>query len=162
MSLELRSSQFDPGGEIPIRFTCQGEDISPPLQWRGVPSDTKSLVLICDDADAPGGSFCHWVVYNLPPPPDMGRLPEAVPPGGEIPQGGMQGRNDFGEVQYNGPCPPEGPEHQYYFRLYALDDAIDLLQGANRQQVLNAIEDHIIESTEMIGRYSASMTKTLL
>lgn len=162
MTLELSSPQFEPGGEIPARFTCQGDDISPPLRWRGVPSDTKSLALICDDPDAPGGSFCHWAAYNLPPPPDLNGLPEEVPPGGEIPQGGMQGRNDFGEVQYNGPCPPEGPEHNYYFRLYALDKSLDLLPGANRQQIFDAMQDHILEHTEMIGRYAASMTKTLL
>jgi len=154
MDLKLTSEVFDPDGMIPAQYTCEGDDMSPPLNWQGVPDEAQSLVMICDDPDAPNGTWTHWLLYNVP----LSRqsLPEGVPTDPELPWGGMQGRNDSGALGYGGPCPPPGPAHHYYFRLYALDEAPDLSPGATRQQVLDAIQDHILEKTELIGRYARS------
>lgn len=152
MNLILTSSAFASGGIIPPRYTCDGEDVSPPLTWRNVPEGTKSLTLIFDDPDAPNGPRSHWVLYNIPA--GMTHLRENVPPEPILPWGGMQGRNDSGEIGYEGPCPPAGSMHGYYFRLYALDQQLALTPGAVRAQVLDAIQDHILLATELLGRYT--------
>lgn len=162
MSLKLISPEFQSGDAIPVRYTCQGEDISPPLKWSGVPAETKSLALIFDDPDATGGPLAHWVIYNIPPPPNNRGLPENVGAAEELGGGGVQGRNDFGDIEYRGPCPPEDSEHRYYFRLYALDIELNLPPGANRQQVLDNIRDHILEHTELMVRFTGSANKVLL
>ncbi|MFZ6030139.1 MAG: YbhB/YbcL family Raf kinase inhibitor-like protein [Chloroflexota bacterium] len=150
--MKLTSTAFEAGGAIPPRYTCQGEDLSPPLDWNTVPDGTKSLVLICDDPDAPNGPFSHWVLYDIPP--EQLGLAEGIPPKGRLDFGGAQGRNDFGTVGYGGPCPPIGETHRYYWRLYALDAPCELLQGATRAQVFDWIHDHLLEQTELVGTFT--------
>jgi Raf kinase inhibitor-like YbhB/YbcL family protein len=160
-TIALRSPAFDEGGAIPKAFTCDGSDRSPPLEWSGVPESARSLVLICDDPDAPLGTWSHWVVFNLAP--QVSGLKEGVPAeetiAAAVPQGGddklpqaRQGTNDFGKVGYGGPCPPGGT-HRYYFRLYALDIQLDLGSSATRSQVLRAIEGHILAEGRLMGKY---------
>jgi Raf kinase inhibitor-like YbhB/YbcL family protein len=147
MNLRLSSSAFESGGDIPMKYTCDGNDVSPPLEWNGAPDGTQSFVLICDDPDAPRGTWSHWVIYNIPP--NVSQLPE----GAKAP-GAAEGRNDFGNTGYGGPCPPRGPAHRYYFRLYALDTTLDLPPGATRQQALDRIQNHIVAQAELMGRYA--------
>jgi len=157
MRLEITSSAFDSGDSIPMEYTCQGKNVSPPLSWRGVPEGTESLVLICDDPDAssdPGGPFSHWVLYDLPP--DMREISEGFSSASESPQVGTEGRNSFGNVRYDGPCPPRGAPHQYVFRLFALEKDPGLQPGATRLQVLDNIEEHILDRAEYIGQFAAS------
>lgn len=151
MALKLHSAAFDAGQSIPTRYTCDGDNISPPLSWQVMPDGTQSLALICDDPDAPSGTFSHWVLYNLPAGTQS--LPENYPSGEQPAPGGMQGPNDFGHVEYGGPCPPGGPPHHYHFRLYALDSKLNLSPGATRDQVLGTIEPHVLEQTELVGIY---------
>ena len=148
--MDLMSSAFTSGETIPNKYTCDGENVSPPLAWTGVPEDTESLALIVDDPDAPNGVFTHWVLYNISP--ERRALGEGLSPGnvGDI---AVEGRNNFGNQQYGGPCPPTGPEHTYYFRLYALDAPLDLPAGATRAQLLEATKGHVLDHTEMQGRY---------
>lgn len=148
MDLELLSDAFEEGEAIPEKYTCEGANVSPPLSWRGVPEGTKSLVLICDDPDAPNGTWSHWVLYNLSP--DMESLPEGYSAGPNA----DEGRNDFGNSGYGGPCPPRGSTHRYFFRLYALDTELEATPGATRIQILNRIEDHILAQTTYMGRYA--------
>jgi Raf kinase inhibitor-like YbhB/YbcL family protein len=155
MSLELTSAAFEAGGRIPARYTCEGEDVSPPLAWRGVPREARSLVLICDDPDSSNGPWSHWVLYDIPA--DKDGLEENVSTGVRLSWGGVQGRNDFGNSGYGGPCPsPPGATHHYYFRLYALDETLGLPPGATRQQVLERIEAHILGRTELMGLFARS------
>jgi Raf kinase inhibitor-like YbhB/YbcL family protein len=149
--MELRSAAFDSGNNIPRKYTCDGDNISPPLNWRSVPDETEVFVLICDDPDAPRGPFVHWILYDLPA--DIRRLEKDVPQDGQLASGGVQGRNSSGKIGYTGPCPPQGPAHHYHFRLYALDKALGLSTGATRQQVLDRIEGHVLDSTELLGLY---------
>jgi len=151
MSLELKSPVFEEGGWIPEKYTCDGENVSPPLEWNGLPDGTASLALICDDPDAPMGTWVHWVVFNIPPETDG--LPENVPPERELRQGGRQGINDFRKIGYGGPCPPGGT-HRYYFKLYALDCSIDLPAGITKDNLVAAMEGHILEQAILMGRYS--------
>ncbi len=148
----LTSEAFKHGDMIPIQYTCDDQDISPPLRWRGVPEDTRSLVLLCDDPDAPRGVWSHWVFYNIPA--NRSAFGEDMPPDEIFPWGGTQGFNDFRRIGYGGPCPPPGPAHRYFFRLYALDTALNLSPGLNRQQVLDRIEGHIMGQAELMGRYA--------
>ena len=127
MPLTIRTPVFHEGGSIPARYTCDGEDVSPPLEWSGVPEGAKSLALTCDDPDAPSGLWVHWVVFDLPP--SVTGLAEGVPPNPEISGGGRQGKNDFRKIGYGGPCPPSGT-HRYVFTLYALDSPSGLPAGA--------------------------------
>jgi Raf kinase inhibitor-like YbhB/YbcL family protein len=142
MTLFLSSPRFEEGEDIPIEYTCDGQDISPPLSWGGPPSETQSFALIMDDPDPPGGVFTHWLLFNLPP--DSRELPEAVAPDNEPPNGALQGQNSFGAIGYCGPCPPPGPAHHYRFTLYALDQRLDLVVGVSRRQVLDAITGHVL------------------
>jgi len=147
MTMELTSSAFENGGRIPDQFTCEGEDVSPPLEWSGVPETrTESLALIVDDPDAPGKTWVHWVLYNLPP--DTPRLEKGSPGGAEV------GRNDFKDASYGGPCPPSGDPHTYHFKLYALDTTLDLEAGATKKDVELAMQDHILDMAELTGTYS--------
>jgi hypothetical protein len=157
MELNLRSSAFEADDTIPEKYTCEGENVSPPLSWTGVPDEAESLVVICDDPDAPNGTFSHWVLYNLPP--GTKALPEDYPAGERPAPGVLQGRNDFGNVGYGGPCPPVGDSpHRYYFRLYALDTELDAGAGLTRLQVLDLAQDHILVETALIGRFGRSVT----
>ncbi len=144
--MQITSSAFGHGADIPAKFTCDGADINPPLQFVGVPVGTKSLALIVDDADAPGGVFTHWMVWNISPRTNA--IGEGSAPGG------LQGRNDFGKLGYGGPCPPSGA-HRYFFRVFALDRELDLPAGARRAQLDAAMKGHVIAQGELVGRYSA-------
>lgn len=140
------SSAFQAGEKIPDQFTCQGSNANPPLQFDGVPAGTKSLALIVDDPDAPGGLFSHWLIWNLDP--TAARIAEK-----SVPNGATQGSNDFGKLGYGGPCPPSGT-HRYFFRLFALDQKLNLKGGAKRHEFDKAIAGHVLGRGELMGRYS--------
>ncbi len=145
MAIQVTSTAFSEASTIPKKHTCDGQDVSPQLSWSGVPEGTKSLVLIMDDPDAPVGTFVHWVLYDLPP--DVKELPEGV-------QGvGVQGVNDFRRTGYNGPCPPRGPAHRYYFKVYALDTTLGLKAGARKADVEKAMQGHILAWGQLMGKY---------
>jgi len=149
-TMELTSSAFSDGAMIPGKYTCDGVDVSPPLNWRALPDGTKSLVLICDDPDAPVGTWVHWVYYDIPA--GVEGLPENVETDEHPAQGGTQGINDFRRIGYGGPCPPSGT-HRYYFKLYVLDTTLNLSPGATKKQVLKAMENHIIGQAQVMGKY---------
>ena len=151
IEMEITSAAFQDGETIPTRHTCDGQDISPVLIWSGVPEGTQSFALIVDDPDAPGGTFTHWVIFNIPA--NTLELEEAIPTGPQLLSGALQGRNDFGRISYGGPCPPPGTPHHYHFVLYALDLTLDLPAGASKVQVLNAMQGHILGQAEVIGSY---------
>jgi len=150
-TLSITSTAFQEGDKIPDNYTSQGQDISPPLDWSEPPEGTQSFVLIMDDPDAPGGTFTHWVIFNIPS--NSRGLPEAVPAEDQLSDGTLQGKNDFGRIGYGGPSPPPGPAHRYKFTLYALDQSLDLTAGASKKQVLDAIEGHILAQGELTGIY---------
>jgi Raf kinase inhibitor-like YbhB/YbcL family protein len=150
-SFELTSAAFASGQPIPSQYTCQGKDVSPSLQWKDPPPDAQSFALISDDPDAPGGSWVHWVLYNLPA--ESHSLSEALPPQADLLDGGQHGRNSWGRLGYGGPCPPSGT-HRYFFKLYALDTTLDLDAGADKGQVLRAMEGHILAEAELMGVYA--------
>jgi Raf kinase inhibitor-like YbhB/YbcL family protein len=151
MDIKVSSASFEEGEMIPAKHTCDGEDISPPLAWDSIPEGTKTLALVCDDPDAPMGTWVHWVLFNLPA--DISELTEDIPPERELESGAKQGTNDFRRIGYGGPCPPGGT-HRYYFKLYALDAELDLEPGARKQQVLEAMEGHILAEGQLMGKYS--------
>lgn len=151
MAFELTSSAFKSGDPIPRRYTCEGEDLSPPLHWSVPPAATKSLVIIADDPDAPVGTWVHWVIYDLPL--DLRGLTEAVPPKDRLPNGALQGLNDFKRVGYGGPCPPPGKPHRYYFTLYALDVTLNLKPRVTKAQVLDASKGHVLAEAQLMGRF---------
>ena len=150
MSLAITSPAFTDGGAIPSRYTCEGQDSSPPLSWTAPPAGTNSLALISDDPDAPGKTWVHWVLYNLPP--SARTLPEAFPPDEERPDGTRQGTTDFGRVGYGGPCPPSGT-HRYFFKLYALNVLLSLPPGATKPQFEAAIKGHLLAEAQLMGTY---------
>jgi Raf kinase inhibitor-like YbhB/YbcL family protein len=150
MAIEIRSEAFEDGDPIPARYTCDGLDISPPLSWGSVPDDTQSLDLIADDPDAPRGTFVHWVIYNLPP--DTRGVPEDMPNQQTLPSGAAQGVNGAGSIGYMGPCPPSGT-HRYFFKLYALDTELGLGGGATKEEVLDAMEGHVLAEGQLMGIY---------
>ena len=150
MSLRLASASFKHTQMIPTQFTCDGEDRSPELSWSGAPPKTASFVIICDDPDAPGGDWVHWVVFDLPP--ESSGLAEGTPAREELEAGGTHGKNSWGRLGYGGPCPPRGT-HRYFFTLYALDRRLDLGAGATKSEVLRAAEGHILAQGQLMGRY---------
>ena len=151
MALTLRSSAFESGSRIPQTYTCDGKDVSPPLRWDTVPPGTESFALICDDPDAPMGTWVHWVIYDIPA--DADRLPEALPAGERLESGAFQGGNDFGKIGYGGPCPPRGKPHRYFFRLYALDSELNAPAGLTKKTLLDQMQGHILENAEFHGLY---------
>lgn len=151
MDIKVSSAAFEEEGMIPGKYTCDEDDVSPPLAWDSIPEGTKTLALICDDPDAPMGTWVHWVLFNLPG--DISDLPENIPPERELESGAKQGTNDFGRIGYGGPCPPGGT-HRYYFKLYALDAKLDLEAGAKKPQLLEAMEGHILAEGQLMGKYS--------
>jgi len=151
MTLKLTSPAFTEGGTIPKRYTGDGEDISPPLRWSDAPDGTRSFALICDDPDAPVGTWVHWVIYEIPA--DANELPEAVPATETIAGGARQGLNDFKRVGYGGPAPPRGPRHRYYFRLYALDAELGIKPRATKADLLRAMTGHILGEGQLMGTY---------
>ncbi len=147
----ITSAAFREGGMVPAKYTCDGQDISPPLEWKDAPAGTGSLALICDDPDAPGGMWVHWVAYAIPP--EVTKLDENVKPDRECRNGVRQGSNDWLRIGYGGPCPPGG-SHRYYFKLYALDAMLDLKPGATKAQLLKAMEGHILAEAHLMGKYT--------
>lgn len=150
MAINLTSTAFEEGGMIPSKYTCDGDDISPPLKWDSVPDGTVSIALISDDPDAPMGTWVHWVLYNLPP--DKTQLPENFPDDETLEDGTRQGVTDFGRTGYGGPCPPSGT-HRYFFKIYALDTKLELSAGAKKRDLLNAMEGHILGKGQLMGKY---------
>lgn len=151
MSIEITSTAFQPGVVIPKQYTGDGADRSPPLVWSELPSGTKSLALICDDPDAPRGTWVHWVLFNLPA--ETRDLEEGVPTIETLSNGAKQGKNDFGNIGYGGPAPPKGKPHRYFFKLYALDVTVDLPPGATKAQLIDAMMGHILAEEQLVGNY---------
>ena len=147
--MKLASPAFNDGQPIPIEYTCDGADISPPLQWSDTPAGTKSLALICDDPDAPMGTWVHWVLYGLPS--KTSELPEKLPAVDTLPDGARQGITDFKRTGYGGPCPPPGKRHRYYFKLYALDTELVLKPRATKAALLKAMESHVLAEASLMG-----------
>jgi len=154
MAFTISSTAFAPNGSIPSRYTCDGVDTSPPLEWSGTPNGTRSFALIVDDPDAPDPAkplrvYVHWVLLNIPA--TTSKLAENAAKTG-LPQGAVQGSNDWGKKTYGGPCPPIG-RHRYFFKLYALDTVLDL-KNPNKPQLEAAMKGHILGQAELIGTYS--------
>jgi Raf kinase inhibitor-like YbhB/YbcL family protein len=159
-AFKLETTAFKPGGDIPRKFTCDGEDVSPALTWtnpslteRSLGARSKSFAVIVEDPDAPSGTFVHWIVYNLPD--GTRKLREGADKGNDkIAGGGRQGRNDFGNIGYNGPCPPPGKPHRYFFRLYYVDSMLITADGfvATKKELEHLMKDHVVEA-ELMGKY---------
>jgi len=145
-NLSLKSPAFEDQGFIPSKYTCDGEDINPPLLIEGVPQEAKSLVLVMQDPDAPGGTFLHWLLWNIPP--ETKEISE-----GKIPSGAIEGKNDFGKIGYGGPCPPSG-SHHYIFTLYALSQKLDFPQDLSWNDFKTLINPHILAQAKLTGVYS--------
>jgi Raf kinase inhibitor-like YbhB/YbcL family protein len=151
MALAISSSSFPAEGNIPSKYTCDGGDVSPALSWTGAPAGTQSFALIADDPDAPAGTWTHWVLFDLPA--STTGLPEGVSQSDELPGGGRQGQNDFRKTGYGGPCPPPGKPHRYFFKLYALDQKLNLKPGSSKQELEQAMHGHILGKAELMGKY---------
>lgn len=150
MELKVTSIAFKEGEMIPTQYSYDDRNASPPLAWSAPPADTKSLALICDDPDAPMGTWVHWVLFNLPA--KTRDLPESVAPEKTLAFGEKQGLNDYGEIGYGGPCPPSGT-HRYHFKLYALDTLLSLEAGATKAQLEKAMQGHILALGQLMGRF---------
>ena len=150
-TMQLTSPAFAEGQSIPREHTCDGADVSPALHWRDVPSPTRSFALICDDPDAPAGTWVHWVLYDLPP--GTSALPEGVATTQYVVGNAKQGISDFHRLGYGGPCPPPGKPHRYFFKLYALDKMLDLKPGAAKSDVESAMEGHILAEGKLMGTF---------
>ena len=151
MTFRLTSPAFETGEDIPNEFTCDGPDSSPALIWTDPPPGTETLALIVDDPDAPSGTWVHWVLYNLPA--TARGLSEGMAKDHQLPDGARQGRNDFGKLGYNGPCPPRGAPHRYFFKLYALDCKVKLKPGASKGELDRAMKRHVLATAELVGRF---------
>jgi Raf kinase inhibitor-like YbhB/YbcL family protein len=152
LPFELISTAFEQGEPVPAKYSCKGEDISPSLAWGDPPDGTQSLALIMDDPDAPGGTWVHWIVFNIPA--DVRELPEAMPAGMKFGDVAVTfGRNSWGRSDYGGPCPPSGT-HRYFFKLYALDTNLPSDETMKQNQVLAAMDGHILAETELMGTFS--------
>lgn len=152
MDIQITSAAFHEGEVIPEQYTCDGDNVSPPLRWGRLPKDSQSLALICEDPDAPSGTFVHWLIFNLPP--IVSDLPEALPATETLEEtGAIQGRNDFNNIGYDGPCPPPSNSHRYFFRLYALDTKLQLRAGATKREFERAIEGRILAEGHLMGTY---------
>ncbi|MCZ7384159.1 MAG: YbhB/YbcL family Raf kinase inhibitor-like protein [Candidatus Methanoperedens sp.] len=150
--ISISSEAFNDGGTIPDEYTCEGEDISPPLSWQGLPDGTKSIALIMDDPDASGRAFVHWVIYNIPG--STQKLSKGIPRKEKLADGSLQGMTDFGKAGYGGPCPPLGKPHRYFFKIYAIDKILDLPSKASKEDVETAMKGHILAQGELIGKYA--------
>ncbi|MGF1498231.1 MAG: YbhB/YbcL family Raf kinase inhibitor-like protein [Elainellaceae cyanobacterium] len=152
--MKLESPAFSANGAVPMIYTCDDQNISPPLRWDDAPVETQSYVLIVDDPDAPNRTFTHWVIYDLPP--KTRELPEGISSVDPIlGGGGTQGTNDFGQIGYGGPCPPENHDaHRYFFKLYALRSVLGLAEGATKDQVEAAMDGQILTASELVGNYT--------
>ena len=150
MKIKVISPAFEEGGMIPSKYTADGQNISPPLKWEGVPDGTKSIALISDDPDAPVGTWVHWVMWNIPA--EARELTENIPPDEDLPDGSRQGITDFRSIGYGGPAPPSGM-HRYYFKVYALDMKLDLPSSSKKADLLKAMEGHILAEGQLMGKY---------
>ena len=160
MTLQITSSAFQQGGAIPARYTCEGEDASPPLAWSGVPSNAKTIAMIVDDPDAPDPAkpqrvYVHWVVYNIPAATTS--LAEKASKSG-MPKGAVQGKNDWGKAEYGGPCPPIG-RHRYFFKLYALDTELTGMKGATKADLERAMNGHVLDTGDLMGTYQKAANR---
>jgi Raf kinase inhibitor-like YbhB/YbcL family protein len=151
VSFTISSPSFSNGGDIAKKFTCDGADVSPQLTWSDPPAGTKSLALLADDPDAPVGNWNHWVLWNLAA--ESRQLGENVAKTGQLPDGSRQGPNDFRKTGYNGPCPPPGKPHRYYFKIFALDAKLELKGSAGKRELEAAMKGHILAQAEWMGRY---------
>jgi len=151
MSFQLSSSAFSSGGTIPKKYTCDGSDASPALNWNGAPAGTQSFALIADDPDAPAGTWVHWVLYNAPG--SVKEFPEGVKKEEQLSDGTLQGRNDFRKIGYGGPCPPPGKPHGYFFKLYALDTKLSLKAAATKGELESAMKGHVLGQAELMGKF---------
>ncbi|MCH8205387.1 MAG: YbhB/YbcL family Raf kinase inhibitor-like protein [Chloroflexi bacterium] len=149
-SIVVTSTAFSEGAAIPIKYSCDGDDVSPPLSWTGVPEGTRSLALISDDPDA-RGTWVHWVLYGITA--DVDGLSEAVVTADVTAMGAKNGTNDFKRLGYGGPCPPKGSPHRYFFKVYALDVELDLDSGAKKKELLEAMEGHVLARGQLMGTY---------
>jgi Raf kinase inhibitor-like YbhB/YbcL family protein len=147
----IRSPAFAENSAIPQKYTCDGENVSPPIEWTDLPSDARTVALVCDDPDAPKRDFVHWVLFNVPP--NEGRLPERLPTTPQLADGARQGKNDFGKVGYGGPCPPGGTHH-YRFTLYAVDTQLDLPPASSRDELLKSMREHVVGTAQLTGTYT--------
>ena len=152
MSLSISSSAFNEGDRIPDKYTCEGEDISPPLSWSDPPEGTQSFTLICDDPDAPMGTWDHWLIYNIPA--DSAGLSESIPTDESLTDGSKQGINSWEKTGYGGSCPPPGDPHRYFFKLYALDTMLTFTGDVNKSTLENAMQDHILAEAQLMGTFS--------
>jgi Raf kinase inhibitor-like YbhB/YbcL family protein len=151
MAFQISSPAFGNNSPIPKRHTCDGENRSPELTWTGAPAETESFALICDDPDAPMGTWVHWVMFAIPA--TCAKLGEGVPAQAQMPDGAIQGINSWGKPGYGGPCPPRGKPHRYYFKLYALDAALSLSPQATKQTLLDALRGHVLAESQWMGTY---------
>lgn len=151
VSFLMSSSSFEHKGQIPAKYTCKSDDISPNLQWKDIPTGTKSFALIVDDPDAPGGTWIHWVYYNIPA--SINQLPEDIKQDKQLSDGSRNGSNSWGKIGYKGPCPPSGT-HRYLFKLYAIDTVLELGPGATKPELLKAIQGHTLGMAEIMGTVS--------
>lgn len=151
MDLIVKSEAFGEGQMIPARYSCDSENISPPIEWENVPAGTASFALICDDPDASMGTFVHWVIYNIPP--EARKLNAGIPRKKELPDGSNQGYNSFGQTGYGGPCPPGGT-HRYYFNVYALNSMFKAQPDMTKETLVQEMGRHIISKGQLMGRYS--------
>jgi hypothetical protein len=149
--LAVTSAAFESGHAMAVKYSCQGDDVSPPLKFDGAPANTKSFALICDDPDAPGGTWVHWIMYNLPP--DATSLSENMAKVEVLPNGAAQGRNSFQKIGYGGPCPPGGNPHRYFFKVYALDNTLALDSPPDKEKLLAAMNGHILAQGQLMGTY---------
>jgi Raf kinase inhibitor-like protein, YbhB/YbcL family len=150
MEIKITSSAFKDGDLMPAKYTCDGANISPPLKWENIPAGAKTIAIICDDPDAPRGTFVHWVLFNLPA--EVKELAENTPADKILSSGAVQGTADFGRIGYGGPCPPSGT-HRYFFKIYALDTKIDLTPGADKSRLVEAMKGHILAEGQLVGKY---------
>jgi Raf kinase inhibitor-like YbhB/YbcL family protein len=151
MNLQITSAAFSEGQPIPAKYSCEGSDVSPPLKWTNAPTNTKSFALITDDPDAPMGTWVHWVLYDLPP--SATELPEDVAKTQYIAGNAKQGLNTWPRLGYGGPCPPPGKPHRYFFKLYALNTMPDLKPGLTKEDLLKAMEGHVLAEGQLMGTY---------
>ena len=150
--LDLTSAAFRAGARIPVDHACTGKNESPPLSWKGVPDGTKSIAVICEDPDAPSGNFVHWILYNIPP--GTQELAPGIPKKPVLTDGSAHGLNDFGRLEYGGPCPPPGKPHRYFFRVYALDIVLALRAPITRKSIGAAMGGHILGQGEIMGIFN--------
>ena len=151
MNFLLQSQAFNNNASVPTKYTGEGPDVSPPLEWINAPTGIKGFVLICDDPDAPVGTWVHWVLYDIPP--TIKSLSEGIPANNTVLGSAKHGKNDFGRIGYGGPMPPPGKPHRYFFKLYAVDKQTGLAPGATKNDVLKAIKGHVLAEAQLIGTY---------